>query len=82
MNSKIVIPFWGLFNFSAEYLDKINLRLRREVDTGKNPSDGIDDDEYDLESDNSDRPNSGRSLPMNSAEGLQNHVKRLDYDIK
>lgn len=82
MISKIVIPFWGYFNFSAEYLDKINLRLRREVDAGKNPSDSIDDDEYDLESDNSDRPNSGRSLPMNPAEGLQNHVKRLDYDIK
>lgn len=82
MNSEIVIRFWGYLNFLAEILDKINLRLRREVDTEKNPSDSIDDDEYDLESDDSDRANSGRSLPMNPAEGLQNQVKRLDYDIK
>lgn len=61
--------------FSAEYLDKVNLRIRRDA----KPSDDNDDNEYELENENSDRP---KSDSINHAADLQNAVKELNYDIK
>lgn len=56
------------------YLETINLRLRRDAN---------ESDDYELENDDSDRPDQRlkRNAP-NYAHDLQNDVKQLDYDIK
>lgn len=59
-----------LFLFCTE---TINLRLRR---------DATEDDEYELENEDSDRPDRLKRDIVNHAYDLQNDVKALDYDNK
>lgn len=64
-------------SITAEYIDKINLRLRREAEQQKNN----DEHEYELENEDSDRSKTGTDS-TNYAQNMQNDVKELNYDIK
>lgn len=59
-------------------LDTINLRLRRDA----NEHTDLQDDEYELENEDSDRPVRVERDAPNHAYDLQNDVKQLNYDIK
>lgn len=65
-------------NFSAEYIDKINLRLRREAKNHEKPANNYEG--YKLENEDSDKPKTVSDSIY--ANGLQNDVKQLNYDIK
>lgn len=62
-------------------IDKINLRLRRDAETGTESTENNAAEEYDLENEDSDKPKEKRDAE-NLAEELQNDVKELNYDIK
>ena len=83
--SKIIFnPIWEKstknFIISAETIDKINLRLRRDADEQKKDTND-DEQEYDLENEDSDKPKRSADS-TNPAQELQNDVKELNYDIK
>lgn len=54
-------------------IETINLRLRRDAN---------EDDEYELENEDSDRPDRLKRNAPNHVHDLQNDIKALDYDIK
>lgn len=65
--------------FKILRIEKINLRLRREANEEPELQ---DNDEYDLENEDSDRPERAERDVSNPAYDLQNDVKKLNYDIK
>lgn len=65
-------------DFSAEYIDKVNLRLRREAENHGKPANNYE--EHELETEDSDKPKTVYDSIY--ANGLQNDVKQLNYDIK
>lgn len=64
-------------SFLAEYIDKANLRLRRDADE-KSAKKAEDDGEYEMENEDSDKPKQANIYGTE----LQNQVKELNYDIK
>lgn len=69
------------FSSSAEYLDKMNLRFRRAANETAQTFENVDEDEYEHEFEDSDKPRSKRAA-SSDARDLQNDVKDLNYDLK
>lgn len=61
-------------------IDTIKTRLRRDVNEAN--TELLDDDEYELENEDSDRPERVKRYASNHAYDLQNEVKKLNYDTK
>lgn len=59
----------------------MNLRFRRDANDQTESLENNDEDEYEHEFEDSDKPRSGRSAPSHARE-LQNDVKDLNYDLK
>lgn len=69
----------SFFSNFVKIIEKINMRLRRDADER---TEFEDNDEYELENEDSDRPERVQRDVSNHARDLQNDVKELGYDIK
>lgn len=65
----------------AEYLDNINLRLRRDFHHETDASeDDVEEEAYEFENENSDRPRPIRSTAYEDE--IQNDVDDINYRLK
>lgn len=65
----------------AEYLDNLNLRLRRDAHHETDVSeDDVEEEAYEFENENSDRPRPKRSTAYEDE--IQNDVDDINYRLK
>lgn len=71
-------------SISTVELDRFNMRFRRDLAKRQEESleSILDENEYELENENSDKPKVKRDKNMSHVQELQNGVKALNFDLK